>query len=54
MIYVFAILTAKPGMRDKLLSEFLANMPAVHAEPGCLEYRPAIDAEGFGKFQAAL
>jgi quinol monooxygenase YgiN len=36
MIYVFAILTAKSGMRDRLLTEFRANMPAVHPEPGCL------------------
>lgn len=54
MIYVFAVVTAKPGMRDRLLAEFRANMPAVHAEQGCLEYRPAVDAEGFGRMQAAF
>ena len=26
-------------------------MPAVHAEDGCIEYGPAIDAEGVGGFQ---
>jgi quinol monooxygenase YgiN len=52
MIHVVAILTAKPGMRDTILKEFRANMPAVHAEEGCIEYGPAIDAEGIGGFQA--
>ena len=51
MIHVIAIITAKPGMRDAILQEFRANMPAVRAEQGCIEYGPAIDAEGIGKFQ---
>ena len=34
MIHVIAVITAKPGMRDAVLSEFRANMPAVHAEQG--------------------
>ena len=51
MIHVLAIITAKPGMRDTILQEFRANMPAVHAEKGCVEYGPAIDAEGMGGFQ---
>jgi quinol monooxygenase YgiN len=51
MIHVIAIITAKPGMRDAILKEFRANMPAVHAEQGCIEYGPATDAEGIGKFQ---
>jgi hypothetical protein len=32
MINVIAIITAKSGMRDAILKEFHANMPAVHAE----------------------
>ena len=44
MIHVLAIITAKPGMRDAILKEFRANMPAVHAEQGCIEYGPVIDA----------
>ena len=44
MIHVVAIITAKPGMREAVLKEFRANMPAVHAEKGCIEYGPAIDA----------
>ena len=51
MIHVIAIITAKPGMRDAILQEFRTNMPAVHAEQGCIEYAPAIDAEGMGGFQ---
>ena len=52
MIQVVAIITAKSGMREAILKEFHANMPAVHAEKGCIEYGPAIDAEGIGSFQA--
>jgi quinol monooxygenase YgiN len=53
MIHVIAILTAKPGRRDELLAAFRANMPAVHAEEGCIEYGPAVDAEGpYEKFGA--
>ena len=46
MIHVLAIITAKPGKRDEVLAAFRANMPAVHAEQGCIEYGPATDAEG--------
>jgi quinol monooxygenase YgiN len=52
VIHVIAVITAKPGLREAVLKEFRANMPAVHAEPGCIEYTPAIDAEGIGAFQA--
>ena len=51
MIHVVAIITAKPGMRAQILEAFHANMPAVHAEAGCIEYGPAIDAEGAGGLQ---
>lgn len=51
MIYVVAIITAKPGNRDAILAAFRANMPAVHAEAGCIEYGPAVDADGAGGFQ---
>lgn len=54
MIHVLAFITAKPGMRDKILEAFRANMPAVHAEQGCIEYGPTIDAEGAGAIQTAL
>ena len=51
MIHVIAVITVKPGLRDAVLQEFRANMPAVHVEQGCVEYAPAIDAEGIGSFQ---
>jgi quinol monooxygenase YgiN len=51
MIHVLAIITAKPGQREAILREFRANMPAVRAEKGCIEYGPAIDAEGIGSLQ---
>lgn len=51
MIHVVAIITAKPGMRENILRAFRANVPAVHAEQGCIEYGPAVDAEGIGGFQ---
>jgi quinol monooxygenase YgiN len=54
MIHVIAILTAKPGMRGAVLDAFRANMPAVHAEKGCVEYAPAIDAEGASAIQTRL
>ncbi len=54
MIHVLAIITAKPGMRDAILREFRANMPAVRAEKGCIEYAPAIDADGMGAIQTRL
>ena len=46
MIHVLAIITTKPGKRDEVLPAFRANMPVVHAEAGCIEYGPVIDAEG--------
>ena len=51
MIHVIAIITAKPGQRGTILEAFRANMPAVHAEQGCIEYGPATDVEGIGSFQ---
>jgi quinol monooxygenase YgiN len=51
MIHVVAIITAKPGQREKILEAFRSNIPAVRAEDGCIEYGPAVDAEGIGSFQ---
>ncbi len=45
MIHVLAIITTKPGMRATVLEHFHANMPAVHAEDGCIEYGPVVDAD---------
>jgi quinol monooxygenase YgiN len=46
MIRVVAIITAQPGRREELLTAFRALVPLVHAEQGCIEYQPTIDAEG--------
>ncbi len=44
MIHVLAVITTKPGLRAQVLELFRANMPAVHAEAGCIEYGPVVDA----------
>ena len=54
MLHVLAFITAKPGMRDAVLEAFRANMPAVHAEAGCIEYAPVIDVPAFGSSQSEL
>jgi quinol monooxygenase YgiN len=54
MITVLAFITAQPGRRDEVLAAFRANMPAVHAEDGCIEYQPVIDAGGLGSWPAAV
>jgi quinol monooxygenase YgiN len=51
MIHVVAVVTAKPGKREAVLEHFRANVPAVLAERGCIEYGPAIDADGGGPAQ---
>jgi quinol monooxygenase YgiN len=51
MIHVIAIITAKPGQRDKILEAARANLATVRAEDGCIEYNIANDAEGIGGFQ---
>lgn len=45
MIHVVAVITAKPGLRDSILQVFRANVPAVKAEKGCIEYGAAVDAD---------
>ncbi|MEX0959342.1 MAG: antibiotic biosynthesis monooxygenase family protein [Burkholderiales bacterium] len=53
MIDVVAMITAKPGQREKILEAARDNLAAVRAEEGCIEYRLAVDAEGF-KFQTPV
>lgn len=45
MIYVIATLEVAPGKRAEFLREFQANVPAVLAEEGCIEYVPTIDLQ---------
>jgi quinol monooxygenase YgiN len=54
MIHVLAFVTAKPGQRGALLAAFHENMPAVHAEAGCIEYAPVVDEPDFGSLQTPL
>jgi quinol monooxygenase YgiN len=51
MIHVVAVITAKPGMRESILQAFHANVLAVKAEQGCIEYGAAVDFEEGPKFQ---
>src|SRR6266481_661618 len=48
MIQVVVEIAAKAGQRDAVLKAFKANVPAVHAEQGCIEYSAFVDAQGFG------
>lgn len=54
MIHVLALITTKPGMRDEVLDAFQANVPAVHAEEGCIEYGATVDTDGVGPFQTQV
>jgi len=45
MVHVIAVITAKPGKREAILEAFRANVPAVRAEKGCIEYGAAVDAD---------
>jgi quinol monooxygenase YgiN len=51
MIHVIAIITARPGQRETILQAAWANLAAVRAEDGCIEYNIATDADGIGSFQ---
>jgi quinol monooxygenase YgiN len=54
MIHVVAVITAQPGKLDDLLAAFRENAPVVREEEGCIQYIGAVDAEGFGRFQAPV
>jgi quinol monooxygenase YgiN len=51
MIHVLAVITTQPGLRNTVLESFRANVAAVHAEDGCIEYGAAVDTEGAPKLQ---
>ena len=48
MVHVLAIITTKPGKRNEVLANFKGNVPAVHAEDGCIEYGAVIDCTKAG------
>ncbi len=56
MIHVLAIITAKPGMRDRILQAWRGNVEAVRAESGCIAYEAVVDVRdggaGFAQFGA--
>jgi quinol monooxygenase YgiN len=43
VIIVIASIVVHDGKRDEYIDAFKGNLPAVHAEAGCVEYFPAID-----------
>ena len=45
MIDVIASIHIKRGFRDEFIQKFKANLPAVLAEEGCIDYYPATDVE---------
>jgi len=45
VVYVIATLALAPGTRAAFLAEFAKVVPLVHAEEGCIEYLPVVDAE---------
>lgn len=53
-VHVMAVIEAKPGKRAELLAAFQANVPAVHAEDGCIEYVATVDTEGAGGLQTPV
>ena len=53
MIHVLAFITTQAGKRDEVLGLFKANVPAVLAEDGCIEYGAVIDVENAGPMQHA-
>jgi len=54
MIHVVAVITAKPGQRAAVLEAFKANVPAVLAEQGCIEYQAVVDAKGLPPSKGSL
>lgn len=47
-VHVIAVITTKPGKRPEVLEMFKANVPAVHAEDGCIEYGATVDCADAG------
>ena len=56
MIHVLALITAKPGQRDRILAAWRDNAAAVRAEAGCIAYDAVVDVRngspGFATFGA--
>jgi len=54
MVHVIAKITTVSGKRADVLAVFLANVPAVLAEKGCIEYQPVVDSSDATDFQSDL
>ena len=54
MVHVLAFIVTQPGMREAVLDAFNANVPAVHAEDGCIEYGATVDTPDAGPIQTPL
>ena len=50
-IHVVAVITARAGMREKILEDFHQNSPTVRKEQGCIEYIATVDANDAGVLQ---
>jgi quinol monooxygenase YgiN len=50
-IHVMAVITAKTGMRERILEAFHKNSPTVRKEQGCIEYIATVDASNAGALQ---
>ena len=53
IVHVLAVIAAKPGKRSEVLTNFNSNVPAVHAEDGCVEYGAVVDCANAASFAAA-
>ena len=42
---MIANIEVRPGKRDVFLAEFRKLVPKVHAEDGCIDYGPTVDAK---------
>ncbi|MDU8926069.1 putative quinol monooxygenase [Alisedimentitalea sp. MJ-SS2] len=54
IVHVLAVLTTKPGMRERALEAFQANVPNVLVEDGCIEYQAVVDLDGAGPMQTPM
>lgn len=54
MIHVIAFLHLRPGTRAAFLETFRDLTPLVRAEPGCIEYSPAVDHAPYMGFQSPV
>ena len=50
-IHVLAVITAKRGMREKILEAFHQTSPTVQEEQGCIEYIATVAANAAGALQ---